>query len=144
MNRVLQSISTVFVLPGLFFLVTSCGKDAPKQGWGDQSEATPPADALFKRVNGAESGLTFANQVTEDFEQNVISNPYYYNGGGVGVIDVNKDGKPDLFFSATTGACKLYLNEGNLKFRDISKEAGVEAAEGNRTGVSVADVNGVG
>lgn len=144
MNRVLQSISPVFVLLVLLLLSSSCGKDAPTQGWGDHSEATPPADALFKRVTGPESGLTFANQVTEDFEQNVISNPYYYNGGGVGVIDVNKDGKPDLFFSATTGACKLYLNEGNLKFRDITREAGVEAAEGNKTGVSVADVNGDG
>ncbi len=137
----LQAKWLVFILFLGLMVLNACRKDAKQPSGPDLSEATPPADALFKRVTGAESGLTFSNQVTEDFEQNIISNAYYYNGGGVGVIDVNNDGKPDLFFSATTGECKLYLNEGNLKFSDISTASGVSATEGIKTGVSIADVN---
>lgn len=128
----------------ILLLVGACQKDDAKRGRNTAADPVAPSDAMFKLVSAAESGLSFSNQVAEDFEQNVIKNAYYYNGGGVGIIDVNRDGKPDVYFTATTGACKLFLNEGNLKFRDITAEAGVSAVEGIKTGVSIADVNGDG
>lgn len=57
------------------------------------------------------------------------------------MIDVNNDGLQDLYFSSTMGSCKLYLNKGGLKFEDITKQAGVEQAEGLKTGVTVVDIN---
>ncbi len=45
---------------------------------------------------------------------------YFYNGGGVGAADFNNDGKIDLFFAANQVSNKLYLNNGNLHFKDVT------------------------
>ncbi|MEO1654352.1 MAG: CRTAC1 family protein, partial [Bacteroidota bacterium] len=68
----------------------------------------------------------------------------YYNGGGVAIGDINNDGLPDIFLTANTQKNKLYLNQGNLTFKDISAEAGIEGKKAWSTGVSLADVNGDG
>ena len=67
-----------------------------------------------------------------------------YNGAGVAVGDVNKDGFTDIYFTANQGENKLYMNKGDLKFEDISAAAGVVGKGGWKTGVSMADVNGDG
>jgi enediyne biosynthesis protein E4 len=103
-----------------------------------------PADALFVPVTAAHSGIDFVNRIEEDFKNNIMANSYLYNGGGVGVIDVNNDGLQDLFFVSTQNACKLYLNKGNLQFADITASAGLQTEQGDKTGVCIADVNGDG
>lgn len=119
---------------------------ACKSGTEKNSELSKvaPSDALFKKVTPEISGIDFQNKVEEDMVRNIINNPYIYNGGGVGIVDVNRDNKPDIYFTATSGPCKLYLNEGGFKFRDITDAAGVAAPIGTKTGVAIADVNGDG
>jgi hypothetical protein len=72
---------------------------------------------------------------------------YFFNGGGVAVGDLNNDGLEDIFFTANMKPNKLYLNQGKLKFKEITKIAG-EGLEGKKggwkTGVTLADVNGDG
>ena len=48
---------------------------------------------------------------------------YFYNGAGIGAGDFNNDGKIDLFFASNQGDNKLYLNEGKMHFREVTKEA---------------------
>ncbi len=48
---------------------------------------------------------------------------YFYNGAGVGAGDFNNDGLIDLFFAANQQPNKLYLNTGNLQFKDATAEA---------------------
>jgi hypothetical protein len=77
----------------------------------------------------------------------VLSYEYFYNGGGVAVGDINNDGLPDLMFTGNMKPNKLYLNLGHMKFKDITKEACPELegrANGWKTGVTMADVNGDG
>ncbi|MCE2821772.1 MAG: VCBS repeat-containing protein, partial [Saprospiraceae bacterium] len=121
----------------------SCGGSDSNQvnsAWRPEQPAAP-ADALFQKLDSSESGVAFKNEIHESHELNIVANAYLYNGGGVGVIDVNNDGLQDLYFTATMGPCKLYLNKGGLKFEDISQQAGVEAAAGLKTGVTVVDIN---
>jgi enediyne biosynthesis protein E4 len=69
--------------------------------------------------------------------------------GGLAVFDYDGDGKPDIFF--TNGAPipslnkttpefwnRLYHNEGNMKFRDVTRQAGV-AGQGYSMGAAAAD-----
>ncbi|SDP70974.1 Repeat domain-containing protein [Mucilaginibacter sp. OK268] len=102
---------------------------------------------LFKLLPPEQTNITFRNNLVEDEHLNVLSYEYLYNGGGVAVGDINNDGLEDIFFTSNLGPDKLYLNLGNLKFKDITKEAGAGMAGRTgdwKTGVTMADVNGDG
>ncbi|MEO5683825.1 MAG: VCBS repeat-containing protein [Chitinophagaceae bacterium] len=102
------------------------------------------AGKLFTLLNEKQTGVSFLNMIKEDDALNVLQYEYLYNGAGLGVGDFNNDGLPDIFFSGNTTANKLFLNKGNLQFKDITSQAGVAGNNTWSTGVSVADVNGDG
>ncbi len=102
------------------------------------------AQPLFQSMPAASTGITFENTLPETPELNIITYEYFYNGGGVGAGDFNKDGWIDLYFTSNLGPNKLFVNRGGFRFEDITKKAGVEGSRGWNTGVSVADVNGDG
>ena len=60
---------------------------------------------------------------------------------GVAVGDINNDGLEDLYFSANQLPDRLYLNQGNMKFIDISKQAGLSSLPTWSNGVSMEDIN---
>ena len=97
---------------------------------------------LFQPVASQKSGITFKNTVTENEEANALTHENLYNGGGVATGDINNDGLDDIFFVSNMGLNKLYLNQGELRFKDITKSAGVQGREGWKTGVTMADING--
>src|SRR5690242_3303748 len=102
---------------------------------------------LFNRLDSNTTGVTFNNEINESEDLNVLSYEYFYNGGGVAVGDINNDGLLDIFFTANMKPNKLYLNLGNMKFKDITEEACrqlVGRPNGWKTGVTMADVNGDG
>jgi enediyne biosynthesis protein E4 len=98
----------------------------------------------FSLLSGTETGITFRNDLRFDEKFNVYKYRNFYNGGGVGVGDVNQDGLQDVFFTSNMGENKLYLNRGGWKFDDVSAKAGVIGKGSWCTGVSMADVNGDG
>lgn len=95
---------------------------------------------LFSKLDAETSGIHFSNTITENDSVNLVADEYAYMGSGVGVGDFNNDGLPDLFFGASQGSSRLYLNLGNHRFRDITKSAGVETSTWC-TGISVVDIN---
>ncbi len=96
---------------------------------------------LFEVLKADKTGIRFSNQLTAQPGFNMLKYMYFYNGAGAGAGDFNNDGKTDLFFASNQSQNKLYLNEGNLKFREITKEAKIPDDGGWSTGVSIADVN---
>ena len=104
----------------------------------------PPAPALFELLAPAATGVTFANELPENTDFNILNYLYYYNGAGVAVGDVNNDGLPDLYFTSNLQHNRLYLNKGNYKFEDVTDRAGVSGLGAWTTGVTMADVNGDG
>lgn len=98
---------------------------------------------LFSTVDASKTGIGFTNTIITDKRLNPVNNLYVYNGGGVGVADVNNDGLPDIFFSGNNVSSKLYLNKGGLKFFDATQTAGLETSRWC-TGVSMVDINGDG
>jgi len=95
----------------------------------------------FEVLEPSRTGLDFSNKLTPTEQFNVIRYMYYYNGAGVGAGDFNNDGKIDLFFAANQGDDKLYLNTGDLHFKDVTAEAKIPEDGGWSTGVSVVDIN---
>ena len=114
-------------------LLSACG--------GTASDATAP---LFTDLPSDSTGVAFVNTITEDDSVNVLAYEYLYNGGGVALGDVNGDDWPDLFFTGNRTEDRLYLNTGELRFRDVTTPAGVAGSDGWTTGATMADVNGDG
>ncbi len=100
-------------------------------------------DKLFRLLEAEQTGVQFANTVSEGDSLNILNYVYYYNGGGVALADLNGDGLDDIFFTGNETSCRLYLNEGSLHFRDVTREAGLETRDWC-TGVTVTDINGDG
>ena len=96
---------------------------------------------LFEVLDDSQTGLQFANKLTPTQQFNMFTYMYFYNGAGVGAGDFNNDGLIDLFFASNQQQNKLYLNKGNLKFKDVTTEAKIPEDGGWSTGVSVVDIN---
>jgi len=96
---------------------------------------------LFQLVDSNHSGITFNNQITETENFNVLTEEYIFNGGGVAASDFNNDGRTDLFFTGNQVSNKLYLNDGDFKFSDVTDQAGLNSSDYWSTGVAIADVN---
>ncbi|HMQ47228.1 MAG TPA: VCBS repeat-containing protein [Saprospiraceae bacterium] len=115
---------------------SACKKDADSQ-LKDTKSSTQ-----FERLDARQTGIVFANKLTESEALNVLSYEYFYNGGGVAIGDINNDGLPDLFFSGNMVSNALYLNKGDLRFEDITEKAGLKGRAGAwKTGVSMVDIN---
>jgi len=118
------------IIGAIIILLCSCaGKESAKQ---------------FSLLPADKTGISFINAIQENEEFNVLTYQYLYNGGGVAVGDINADGLADVFFTGNMVPNALYLNEGNLKFKEITASAGVGGRRQWKTGTSMADVNGDG
>lgn len=100
-----------------------------------------PVLAQFTLLEGKKTGIKFKNTLTESEEENVLAYEYFYNGGGVAAGDFNNDGYIDLYFTGNMVRDRLYLNQGGLKFKDITAKSGVRKEKGWKTGVSLVDIN---
>ncbi|MGB0930749.1 MAG: CRTAC1 family protein, partial [Chitinophagales bacterium] len=108
----------------------------------DQTTSTPTSNVkLFTQMSAEETGVDFANKVIENDEINYFQYQYLYNGGGVGLGDFNNDGLTDLYFSVNFGQNRLYINEGNWKFSEITQTAGINTGMNWSTGVTLVDIN---
>ncbi len=115
----------------LGFIVTT-GCQSPK-----------PTDKRFALLDANRTGLAFANQLSPDEDRNILEYNYYYNGSGVAAADFNNDGWTDLYFTGNDVSSRLYLNDHNLHFRDVTQLTGTGTTDWC-TGVATADVNGDG
>ncbi len=96
---------------------------------------------LFSLIPASESGVDFSNTVLDSKEHNILIYSNFYGGGGVGIGDFNMDGLPDLYFAGNQVGDKLYLNQGNFQFKEVTKESGILNRGGWSSGVIIADVN---
>ena len=107
-------------------------------------ESVPTGDSLYTDMPAAYTGVEFANDLTYDKDFNIYTYRNFYNGGGIGMGDLNGDGRPDLYCTCNQRRNRLYLNQGDFRFEDVTAAAGVGGEKAWSTGVSVADVNGDG
>ena len=106
-----------------------------------QNEESAAPSALFRLVPNEETGIDFNNKLAYTEELNPYTFRNFYNGGGVGLGDINNDGLIDIFLSGNLVPNKLYLNKGNFQFEDISIPSGIGSEGVWTTGVSMVDIN---
>ena len=99
-----------------------CGPDSD----ASQPRSSSPQNKLFTSISPEASKVHFSNDINETAELNYYSYVYLYNGGGVGLGDINNDGLVDIYLTSTQGTDKLYLNKGDFEFEDISTVAGID------------------
>jgi enediyne biosynthesis protein E4 len=109
---------------------------------GQSAKPQPrPAGVQFNKI--AESGITFRHENGASAEKHMFET----FGSGVGVIDFDNDGQPDLFFANGANLAQgkpspgnaLYRNLGNGRFEDVTATAGVAGNKMFATGVTVGD-----
>ncbi|MGK2864063.1 MAG: VCBS repeat-containing protein [Chitinophagaceae bacterium] len=96
---------------------------------------------LLEEVPSTHSGIDFNNQITENDSINPLDMPNVYNGGGAGIADFNNDGLQDIYLTGNLVSNKLYLNEGDFKFKDVTDAAGVTGEGRWSRGIAVVDIN---
>ncbi|MEQ8238414.1 MAG: VCBS repeat-containing protein, partial [Cyclobacteriaceae bacterium] len=109
----------------------------------DEKEAQSETP-LFQKIAPTFSGFNFTNILAENENFNLFTWLYIYNGAGLATGDINNDGLVDIYMISNVGPNKLFLNEGNMKFKDITNQSKTSAATGYKTGVTMVDINGDG
>src|SRR6185369_8672878 len=100
------------------------------------------SDTLFTRLDASRTGVDFRNLLKEDNPDfNILAYPYFYNGSGVAVGDINNDGLPDLCFTGNMVHNRLFINKGDFRFEDITTQSHIADKEGWCTGVTMVDIN---
>ena len=94
----------------------------------------------------AESGIDFTYRNGEEADEYTILETL---GGGVGLIDYDRDGRLDIFLTGGGTISKektlsglpnrLYRNEGDWRFRDVTQEVGLDRPRFYSHGCAVAD-----
>lgn len=110
-------------------------------GCQSSEEETITSSIPFEPLSSEQTGVTFSNTLSYKPYLNIIEYLYYYNGGGVAIGDIDNDGLEDLYFSANQLPDKLYRNDGNMRFSDISEQAGISQLPSWSNGVSMEDIN---
>jgi len=123
----LQRPPTLVALVLSCLCLESCGRDA----------AQPP---LFRKLPPDRTGVTFVNTITTSDSVNVQTDVFVYNGAGVAIGDIDNDGLPDVFFTGNMVSSRLYLNQGDMRFVDITESAGV-VTDRWATGASMVDID---
>ncbi|MGY3053425.1 hypothetical protein ACVWYG_001625 [Pedobacter sp. UYEF25] len=132
-------MSKLYITIFCVIILAACGRS------GKDNSKIATEKTLFTLLDSLKTGVIFNNRINEDFSKNILNYPAFYNGGGVAVGDINGDGLDDIYFSGNMTSNKLYLNQGNMKFNDITEQAGVRGREdGWKNGVNMVDVNGDG
>ncbi|AWV98316.1 VCBS repeat-containing protein [Arcticibacterium luteifluviistationis] len=118
-----------------FLILVSCSNS-------DLDKAEEANGSLFTLLYPTKTNINFQNSLTEGLNTNILMYEYFYNGAGVAAGDFNGDDLDDLYFTANLTENKLYLNNGDFNFQDITKISGAGGRPGPwKTGVSVVDIN---
>ena len=129
----------------VLWLMAACSSPDDSSEVVQAGNMPDPGGRLFTLLPSSVTGVRFENRLHETNERNVFTYRNFYNGGGVAIGDVTGDGLPEIVLTSNQDGPRLYLNKGQIRFRDVTREAGLRSERDSwTTGVTLADVNGDG
>lgn len=118
------------------FLTISCAeKNSEKKS--EKNQNTP----LFSKITSETSHITFQNRFQQSLDFNFLNYPYIYAGAGLATGDIDNDGFEDIYLVSNFEANKLYKNNGDFSFEDITSKSNTQDATGYSTGATMLDIN---
>ncbi|NQU33552.1 MAG: CRTAC1 family protein, partial [Bacteroidetes bacterium] len=140
MTKILNcgSLFLIIIILGLF-IFTGCNNPEQKL-ITEQESGNEDTTFLFTLLSAEESGISFYNELKENPKLNILTYEYLYNGSGVAIGDINNDNLPDIYLGGNLFGGRLFLNLGNMKFKQISDSSGTYV-NGYSTGVCMIDIN---
>ncbi len=107
----------------------------------EKSEPEKTIETRFVELTSENTGITFSNNIEENDSINVVLYDYLYNGGGVAAGDLNNDGLIDLYFTGNQVGDRLYINNGDFTFTDVTEKWGIDRYPGWSSGAVMVDIN---
>lgn len=96
---------------------------------------------LFEYINPSHSNIDFINHYRENIDHSWLNSIFHLTGGGVALGDINNDGLLDIFFCSNQNENKLYLNQGDFVFKDITASSGLVKNKSISNGAIFFDFN---
>ena len=90
----------------------------------------PGEEEMFTEVSRKKTGIDFRNLLREDENFNIFKYQYFNNGGGLAIGDFNNDGLEDIVFTGNMVKNRLYINQGDFQFEDVTTSSGIAEKEG--------------
>ena len=106
--------------------------------------AGPAAKTLFTALSPEESGIEFINPLDPTHPlKRIYLGAFAF--GGIGVGDLNGDGRQDLFLTGGSPKNRIYLQTGEpLRFVDATRQSGLSAMGARSAGPTQVDIDGGG
>ena len=120
-----------FFIAILYFTFFSCSNTSEEKS----------ITTRFTKILSESTHIDFENTIENTKDLNIFNYRNFYNGGGVGIGDINNDGLSDVIFTANQKNNKLYLNKGDFKFEDITDTSGISGKNKWSTGIVMVDIN---
>jgi len=102
------------------------------------------APKKFELLDAVPHGITFRNELSYTDQMNPYSYKSFFNGGGVGLSDLDQDGLIDIVLTGNLVNNGVYRNLGDWQFEDVSMKSNLLGEAAWTSGVAIADVNGDG
>ncbi len=117
-------------------------------GDGTFTDISNQAGLRVPRADAAYDKLTHLSPAAREHLRRADRQKDYGKGLGVLIVDLDGDGKPDIYVANDTSGNFLYLNRGGGRFEEVAAERGVAYDDAGTTtgsmGVDAADYNGTG
>lgn len=138
-EKLIISKIVLFATLAAVLALSSCSDSKVLETNEVTEESTAPP--VFEPIHFTESGVIFINSIREDTLHNFFNYNYIYNGAGLATGDFDNNGLQDLIFISNQSKNRIFINQGGLKFENISETSGVESEDGWKNGVTVIDIN---
>ena len=137
----------------LVYCITACVAFVHAAVAAENIQSTPltrdasPVDAStrFLQLDSKATGIVLSTAATSRLAEKKIAESTMYfredSYSAIAIADLNQDQRPDIIITHPYGGMQLFQNQGDLRFKDVTREAGLHAPDFWGRGANPADLD---